>query len=201
MPGALTVRTATVEELADGSLRVSCAAHRPAAVFVDLSPTHRGLWARGYPKSAGVHRTAAEEFLATASRAVAAVQGLPDGSVQVIGEGLLARLAERLLPASFESGRPRAVIEASGAEASVKQALSDVEVLGTVVLAAPFDASPIQVAGYADIHARGLTVVGLPWSTGLTEGPTELVDWALASLANLAPGEAAPAAPWCRLDP
>jgi predicted dehydrogenase len=98
---------------------------------------------------------------ALAERALAAVNGGLDGAVQVIGDGPLAEQVERLLPADRGSGRPRAVIETTGSEANVRRAISDVETLGTVVLAAPVDAELIEVAGYADIHVRGLTVVGL----------------------------------------
>ena len=102
---------------------------------------------------------------ALAARAVAAVRGAPDGSVQVLGEGPLAEHVGRLLPTRFGSGRPQAVIETTGSEANVERAISDVETLGTVVLAAPVDAGVVNVSGYTDIHVRGLTVVGLAATT------------------------------------
>ena len=58
------------------------------------------------------------------------------------------------------------------------------DTLGTVVLAAPLASHVLHVAGYADIHARGLTVVGIPWATDPAAAPIALVDWALASLAD-----------------
>jgi hypothetical protein len=93
------------------------------------------------------------------------------------------------------------VVEATGTTANVERAVSSVEGLGTVVLAAPVDAELVQVSGYADIHVRGLTVVGIPWATGLAHAPANLVDWALARLAHAQDGEPAPSAPWFRCDP
>jgi predicted dehydrogenase len=194
------MRTASVMRSPDGFLRVSGTAHSPAAVFVDSSPRDGGLWARAYPRSPGVDRAAAREFVASARRAVAIVEGVSDGQVEVIGEGLLARLVERLLPAAPGPGSPLAVIEATGSPANVRRAISSVQPLGTVVLAAPLDARVVQIAGYAEVHLRGLTVVGLPWATDPAQPPAELVDWALACLARAGEGVPAPA-PWYRCDP
>lgn len=195
------MRAATVVRAPDGSIRVDWASHSPAAVFVDRSPNQGGLWARGYPRSAGVERSAAQEFVATAVRAVAAVAGGPSGGVNVIGEGLLARLVQRLLPASFDAERPWAVIEATGSDSNVREAIGTVEVLGTVVLAAPVDARVIEVAAYTDIHLRGRTVVGVPWATAPTDARAELVDWALACLARAGDGDPEPSSPWFRCGP
>jgi predicted dehydrogenase len=104
-----------------------------------------------------------------ALRAVAAVTDAHDGRVSVIGEGPLAEHVERLLPAHSGSARPRAIIETTGSGVNVKRAISEVETLGTVVLAAPVDAAVVDVSGYADIHVRGLTVVGLPCTPDLAE--------------------------------
>jgi threonine dehydrogenase-like Zn-dependent dehydrogenase len=192
--------TAKVERLPDGSLRVTCKAHSPAAVFIDSSPDQGGLWARGYPQSPDAADRAAEEFVATAVRAVTAVDGVPNGTVAVIGEGLLARLVERLLPASFGSEHPQAVIEATGSKSNVKRAIRSVDALGTVVLAAPITARVVPVASYADIHLRSRTVIGLPWSVDPPDAPATLVDWALDCLANTGDGECPPPAPWYRFD-
>ena len=192
--------TATVERLPDGSLRVTCKAHSPAAVFVDSSPDLGGVWARGYPQSPDAAHRAAEEFVATAVRAVAAVDAVPDGTVAVIGEGLLARLVERLLPASLGSGQPQAVIEATGSKSNVKRAIRSVDALGTVVLAAPIGARVVPVASYPDIHLRSRTVIGLPWSVDRRDAPATLVDWALECLVSTGEGESPPPAPWYRYD-
>ena len=194
------MRTATAERRPDGSLRVTCKAHSPAAVFVDSSPDPGGVWARGYPQSPDAARRAAEEFVATAVRAVAAVDGVPDGTVAVIGEGLLARLVERLLPASLGSEQPQAVIEATGSKSNVKWAIRSVDALGTVVLAAPIAARVVPVASYPDIHLRSRTVIGLPWSVDPRDAPATLVDWALDCLVDTGDGESPPPAPWYRYD-
>ncbi len=191
---------ATVERLPDGSVRVMCEAHAPAAVFVDSSPDQGGLWARGYPQAPDAARRAAEEFVATAVRAVAEVDGLPEGTVEVIGDGLLARLVDRILPGRLGSERPRAAIEATGSESNVERAIRDVDVLGRVVLAAPIAARVVPVASYVDIHLRGRTVVGVPWARDAHDAPTTLVEWALDCLADVSEGESPPPAPWYRID-
>ncbi len=139
--------------------------------------------------------------MATALGALARINGVPAGRVQVIGDGLLGRLVERLLPAGFGSGRPLAVVEATGSDSNLRRAISTVETLGTVVLAAPLDVPAVQVAGYTDIHVRGLTVVGLAWVTDPTQVPAALVDWALACLAQAGDGGPTSPAPWYRCDP
>jgi threonine dehydrogenase-like Zn-dependent dehydrogenase len=94
--------------------------------------------------------------------AVAAVGGA--ASVEVEGVGPLAAAVRARLadvgPAT--AGPPAAIIEASGDPAAIRAALAQVADLGTVVLAGPVPASGIDLDLYADVHVRGLTVVGVP---------------------------------------
>lgn len=124
----------------------------------------------------------AKQLAAAAARAVAALDAESAGSVRVIGDGPLARLVKRLVPATSDSGRPRAVIETTGSEENVRSAISEVDTLGTVVLVKPTEAEVVEVAGYSDIHLRGLTVIGLAPATDSIEPPATLVDAAVALL-------------------
>lgn len=85
-------------------------------------------------------------------------------SVEVIGAGafadeLRARLDDRARQNA--DARPCAIIDTSGEEAALVAALQRVDDLGTVVLAGPQPASPLTLDLYADLHVRGLTIVGL----------------------------------------
>ena len=154
---AVPVRDALAVQAIVAAAYASAEQDRPVRLVevlgdADLTPAHAGV-------------------KALAARVVAAVRDAPEGSVQVLGEGLLAEHVGRLLPTRSGSGRPQAVIETTGREANVQRAITDVETLGTVVLAAPVDAEVVNVSGYTDIHVRGLTVVGL---AGATDGPVQL---------------------------
>lgn len=154
---SVTVRDALAVQAIVAAAYASAEEDRPVRLAdvlgdADLTPAHGGV-------------------KALAARAVAAVRSAPDGGVQVLGEGPLAEHVGRLLPTRFGSGRPHAMIETTGSEANVQRAISDVETLGTVVLAAPVDAEVVNVSGYTDIHVRGLTVVGL---AGATDEPDQV---------------------------
>jgi threonine dehydrogenase-like Zn-dependent dehydrogenase len=93
--------------------------------------------------------------------AVAAVGGA--ASVEVMGHGPLAAAVRARLagtgPAAW--GPPAAIVEASGDPAAIRAALARVADLGTVVLAGPAPAAGTSLDLYADVHVRGLTVVGI----------------------------------------
>src|SRR5918994_2651933 len=84
------------------------------------------------------------------------------GPVEVLGEGPLARaLRARLkLRAGGVGRRPVAVIETTGDVRAVQDALRRVADLGTVVLAGQPPPDPVALDLYADLHVRGLTLVG-----------------------------------------
>ena len=99
----------------------------------------------------------------TAPAVLAALAGVT-GAVEVTGSGPLAAEVRRLLGArpSQAGGAPAAVVETTGERAAVAEALRRVATLGTVVLAGPVPSAPVTLDLYADLHVRGLTVVGLP---------------------------------------
>ncbi|HWI08496.1 MAG TPA: hypothetical protein VNT54_13390 [Solirubrobacteraceae bacterium] len=81
--------------------------------------------------------------------------------VEVGGDGPLAQaLRARLGPRGAVAGaRPMAIVETTGDPAAIQEALRRVEDLGTVVLAGP-PPGPAALDLYADLHVRGLTLVG-----------------------------------------
>jgi threonine dehydrogenase-like Zn-dependent dehydrogenase len=100
--------------------------------------------------------------------AATAIASLPDGEglVEVVGTGALADEVRRLLlrervrlPRADE--RPTAIIETTGKPAALETALQRVDDLGTVVLAGPLPTRPLALDLYADLHVRGLTLVGV----------------------------------------
>jgi threonine dehydrogenase-like Zn-dependent dehydrogenase len=74
-----------------------------------------------------------------------------------LGEAVRARLGHRAAGA----GRPAAVIETTGNRDEIEAALRRVDDLGTVVLAGPPPPGPVPLDLYADLHVRGLTLVGV----------------------------------------
>ena len=100
----------------------------------------------------------------------AIVGALPAGEepVEVLGDGPLARaLRARLrLEATVlaPDARPAVIVETTGDAAAIGAALARVADLGTVVLAGTCGAgsAPVALDLYADLHVRGLTVVGVP---------------------------------------
>jgi len=101
----------------------------------------------------------------TASITAAAVAALPaGGEVAVTGGGQLAdalrsRLGPRIAP---EHDPVRAVIDTTGDPEVIAASLARLDDLGTLVLARPATPGPAALDLYADLHVRGLTVVGIP---------------------------------------
>lgn len=84
------------------------------------------------------------------------------GSVEVVGESALAEsIRSRLDREPPPGGRPSAIVDATGNLEAVRRAMERVADLGTVVLAAPLDGSSAYLDLYADLHVRGLTVIGV----------------------------------------
>jgi threonine dehydrogenase-like Zn-dependent dehydrogenase len=100
-------------------------------------------------------------MMTSVEEALAALHADP-GLVEVIGDGGLAvalRAGLRSRPGAPRE-RPGAVIETTGDPAAIRDALQRVADLGTVVLAGPATADPVALDLYADLHVRGLTIVG-----------------------------------------
>jgi threonine dehydrogenase-like Zn-dependent dehydrogenase len=96
-----------------------------------------------------------------AAAAAAAVSGATP--VEVIGSGELAAAvrAELGVPSHATQERPGTIVETTGEVAEIQAALARVRDLGTVVLAAAPAPTEPDLDLYADLHVRGLTVVGV----------------------------------------
>lgn len=95
----------------------------------------------------------------------AAIGALPAeaSSVEVLGESALAhsiraRLGARNVP---DGQRPDAVVDATGDPQRIQSAMARVGDLGAIVLAAPVPRTPARLDLYADLHVRGLTLIGI----------------------------------------
>jgi len=96
----------------------------------------------------------------------AALAALPPRAapVEVIGGGPLARALREWLSSQLATSgeRPAAIIETTGDADAIREALAHVDELGTVVLAGPPPEAGVALDLYADLHVRGLTLVGTP---------------------------------------
>ena len=100
--------------------------------------------------------TAAAALRAVAAAAVARV---PEGGgpVQVLGDGLVAAEARRLLPAAAggEEARPHCAIDTTGDPQTIAEALAELDDLGTLVAAGPLGSRAFPVNLYEHVHLRG----------------------------------------------
>jgi hypothetical protein len=151
---------------------------------------------------------AARAFLAVAREAAAAAQGLPPGRVDVVGGGLIARRVRALVgdANAATAERPRAIVELTGDPEAIVAATRRVADLGVVVLAGETNERRTEINLYADVHRRGLTLVGVasPLGQGIVASPPEdddaLVDWCRESLVRVRVGSPAPRGPWYRVE-
>ena len=92
-----------------------------------------------------------------------------EGPIEVVGSGALADNVRRLLAErvrrTLPDIRPATIIETTGEADALLAALERVEDLGTVVLAGPVPNRPLAVDLYADLHVRGLVLLGVPPET------------------------------------
>jgi hypothetical protein len=89
---------------------------------------------------------------------------LPAGvtDVEILGDGPLASALRLRMGAPGRPAQvPAAIVETTGHPASIALALSRVADLGTVVLAGAVSREPAALDLYADLHVRGLTLVGV----------------------------------------
>jgi hypothetical protein len=160
------------------TLRVDVPAETVA--FINGGSENR-LWGRVYPAKPGAEQRAATEFAATALAAAAiAVGGSASGrQVAVFGDGMLAHLIRTSLPAEVLAAAavfttPRAadhmydIVDTTGSASVLGDAVRTLPRLGRLVLAAPPCSAEITLATYGDIHVRGLSLVGVPWTVGLS---------------------------------
>ena len=107
-------------------------------------------------------------LLAIADEAVAIVEGTPPESIEVTGSGLIAQRVRALLKdgaaddgrsAAFE--QPRAIVDTTGDPTVIADATRRIADLGTLVLVGESLGRRAEMNLYADVHVRGLTLVGV----------------------------------------
>jgi hypothetical protein len=179
-------------------------------VDADWLPTHGSALIPSImvdARSTSADAVAGGVLIELARRAVGALDGA--ASAIVLGSGTVARHARRLLAAS---GVPDpgdapadAIVAATGDPESISEALRRVASLGTVVLIGEPLGRHAPVDLYSDLHARGLTLVGIarPPTAQLeqAEALAALTDEVRAELVEGVPGEVlADDAGWYRLN-
>lgn len=98
----------------------------------------------------------------SAAHAEAVAAAVPPGAapVEVIGDG---PVAERLRTAVGRAGDGplQVVVDTTGDPERIADALERLDDLGLLVLAGPLHPGQVSMDLYADLHVRGLTVVGV----------------------------------------
>lgn len=83
--------------------------------------------------------------------------------VEVVGSGALAgELRKQVRAPGSGDERPGTGVDTTGDIEQIELLVERVEDLGTVILAGPPVAEDATVDLYADVHVRGLTVIGVP---------------------------------------
>ena len=101
---------------------------------------------------------------AAARRALAEVADLAPERIAVLGDGELAEVLRRELATSAPLDAdppPFAIIDAAGTVDAIARAIRTVGSGGRVVLAVEPQSPFVDARTYADIHARGLTIIGV----------------------------------------
>lgn len=169
--------------------------------FVDAAVTSgSSCWARVYPPGADdPAQDAARAVVRAARGALAELADLAPHEVSVVGDGVLARLVRHRLGSGAveHEGAPVAVIDAAGTAQAIAAATSAAANGGRVVLAAVPLADDVDVRTYGDVHARGLTIIGVRDDDGPVS-PDD-VDWVLSHLADAVLGRPSEPRPWYRV--
>lgn len=149
------------------------------------------------PHGVDAEDAAARALAHVARAAVAAVDGVVQGDVEVIGVGAVAFLARSLLPS--RPGLPvEAVIDATGNPATIAAALGRLPELGTLVLAGEMRRCEMDLDLYRDVHVRGLRLVGIANPLQERPAPTDAAE--LGRPAEAVDGvPVAPTALWFRM--
>jgi threonine dehydrogenase-like Zn-dependent dehydrogenase len=96
-------------------------------------------------------------LMSVAREAAAAAQ---PGLVEVVGNGIVARLVRALVGVA-PAEQPGAIVDTTGDPAAIASALGRVADLGTVVLAGESLGRQADLDLYRTVHVRGLTLVGI----------------------------------------
>ena len=167
------------------------------AIVVDVGP------------AADVDAWGSRPLLRLAQDVGAALETRPTDCVLVQGVGLVAAEIRRLLadrgvrPHSSGSARPAAVVDVTGDPGRIVDATRIVDDLGVVVLAGDPLGRRLDLDCYTDVHARGLTLIGvaLP-SLEATADEARRDPGAVVPPAIVRPGESIPdGALWYRVEP
>ena len=186
------------------------AAPREGAAYVDAEWTAAGadpvaaLVVVDAESDDRADRAAARALLCLAARAAREVGGARP--VDVVGGGFVAGAVRALLGAADtgDGTRPAAVVDTTGDPERIREALSRLDDLGTLVLAGELAEGALELDLYPDVHVRGLRIVGVPLDPEGSLGADELPAAALAYAAGVPPVAAATGAPlppaaWYRL--
>jgi hypothetical protein len=154
------------------------------------------LWGRTFILEAGVDRRAVAEFVDTAHACAAVAEGVGAKALAVIGEGLLAQLIRRVVRVDV-CAESDVVVDTTGLPSRILSAVRALPRLGCLVLAAPPRIGDMELGTYADVHVRGLSIVGVPWTSGSTRSAEarDCVDAVLASMASTSPDRPSRRAP------
>jgi hypothetical protein len=139
-----------------------------------------------------------------ARRAVSVIESLRDGSVAVVGDGLVAAtaraiLGRRLGDGEIDPGGLAAAIDFTGRSSGIEAAMRLVAPLGIVVLAGVRNEPTIPVNMYRDAHVRGLHVIGVePLLAGSDDEtmPESIACGSAVPRATVAASGIVPLAPW-----
>lgn len=112
---------------------------------------------------------AALALLDVARTAAAILEGLAPDSIEIVGRGQIARQLRALIGRlagpyrqSGPVGHPTAFVDTTGDPNMIVNATRRVADLGTVVLVGESLGRTTEMNLYPDVHARGLTLVGVP---------------------------------------
>ena len=107
-------------------------------------------------------------LLAVAEAAAAILEGVAPDSIEIVGRGLIAQQVRALVKNPSESNgwstpieQPRAIVDTTGDPSVILDATQRVTNLGTVVLVGESLGRTAEMNLYPDVHARGLTLVGV----------------------------------------
>ncbi|MFF8691011.1 hypothetical protein ACF08W_02280 [Streptomyces sp. NPDC015144] len=162
--------------------------------FVDDSAAEE-TWAVGYPEP-DAEKHAARAWAATATAVSDAARAAAEGAtVRVLGDGVLARLVRLALdnmgrPSGEEP--PAVVVETTGTERGILDALVAARPGGCVLLAVRPLHPATAVPTYWSVHHPGLRVRPVGWARSADDVPEPLAVGALAQLRRTGPGRTAP---------